>query len=101
MDPKVVNAISDELRSNREANYDREADELTHARAMDDDRARLEDGINDALAGVRQASSALADLIGPTFDVEYADTDRGPDMQEHARQALLHLRAMQARQYKN
>ena len=72
------------------------AEELDHEAIIDELRERLGEELGAAIDAARRAARTLADLAGPVYDVEYAETERGSDLAaliETARRELTAARA--------
>lgn len=72
------------------------AEELDHEAIIDELRERLDEELGAAIDAARRAARTLADLAGPVYDVEYAETERGSDLAaliETARRELTAARA--------
>lgn len=72
------------------------AAELDHEVAIDELRGRLDEDLGVAIAAARRASRTLAELAGPIYDVEYAETERGGDLAVLIETARRGLAAAQA-----
>lgn len=72
------------------------AAELDHEAVIDELRGRLDAELGAAIAAARRAGRTLAELVGPAYDVEYAETDRGGDLAVLIETARRELTAAQA-----
>jgi len=103
IDGAVTDAISEHVRKGIAAQdaADRAAGRLTAAE-LDHDaviyelRDRLGDELATAINAARRAGRTLAELSGPAYDSEYAETDRGGDLAVLIESARRELTAAQA-----
>lgn len=72
------------------------AAEIDHEAAIVELRPRLDEELHAAIDASRRAARTLAELAGPVYDVEYAESERGSDLAALIKTARQELTAAKA-----